>query len=84
MPRHIIETGYQTLSGGLTIVGTFSAQSYLGLPAGGSDDVEASTKVRASSASWDSTYTTVLNNSASWSGGGGLSHQQVLIRTLGA
>jgi len=57
-----------TMNGNLTIVGAISASQYLGLPAGngGGDDVAVSTKVRASSANWDSTYTTVQSQSGDW------------------
>ena len=53
------------MNGNLTVVGAISASQYLGIPTGG-DDVAVSTKVRASSANWDNTYTTVLVSSANW------------------
>ena len=36
---------------------------------GGNEDIEATTLVRSNSANWDSTYTTVQTNSASWGAG---------------
>jgi hypothetical protein len=59
------------MNGNLTVVGSISASQYLGLPSSfGGNDVEVSTKVRASSANWDSSYTTVQSNSATWGAGG--------------
>lgn len=58
-----------TMNGDLTVVGTISASNYLGIPGGSGDDVVASTKVRSSSAAWDSTYNTVNTLSSSWGGG---------------
>lgn len=59
---------FETLSANSATFFTISAASYLGITAGG-DDAEVSTKVRASSAYWDSTYTTVAASSAAWGGG---------------
>ena len=65
-------SNYLQLSGGnitgdLVITGKLSALEYSGIL--GADDTLVSTKVRASSANWDNSYTTVLSNSASWGNG---------------
>lgn len=55
-----------TMGGDLTVTGTISASNYAGTIG---DDIDVSTKVRASSASWDSTYNTVTNLSSTWGAG---------------
>ena len=64
MSNYLALTG-GALTGNLSAVSIY-ADEYLGLPTYISDDVPVSTKVRASSANWDSTYTTVQTNSANW------------------
>jgi hypothetical protein len=69
------------MEGDLVITGSISASQYLGI-AGGSGDTAATTKIRASSANWDSTYITVLNLSSGWGGGSGDANVNATVRAL--
>jgi len=71
-----------SINGNLLISGSLSANEYLGIV--GSDDTLVSTKVRASSANWDSTHTIVSSNSATWGSGSDDLHASTKVRASSA